>query len=160
MINKKNIFADEWLGSSHGEKFQRGHIALTDMSPQMGLGCGAFRVQPGKRAFPKHAHLANDEAIYVIAGSGMLTLGAEECRLREGDFVSLPRGADSPHVFVNDSDEDLIYLCISTMNAPDVVHYPDSGKLGVLESRESWGSESSVSGFYRTQKAGYYDGED
>jgi uncharacterized cupin superfamily protein len=72
----------------------------------------------------------------------------------------LPSGAEHAHVLINNSDEDIVYLCISTMNAPEVVHYPDSGKLGVMESARKWGGENSVSGFYKYQKAGYYDGEE
>jgi hypothetical protein len=45
------------------------------------------------------------------------------------------------------------------MNTPEVVQYPDSGKLGVMESARQWG-KSSISGFYRAEKAGYYDGEE
>ena len=159
MIKKKNVYSTEWRESSHGEKFQHGHIAMTDLRDGHELGCGAFRVDPGKRAFPKHAHLANDEAIYVVAGTGELTIGEESTQVVAGDFVLLPSGADKAHVLVNNSEEEIVYLCMSTMNAPEVVSYPDSGKLGVLESARQW-SESSISGFYRAQKAGYYDGEE
>ena len=160
MINKKSIHSSQWKTSSHGKKFQSDHLSLTDMRDGHDIGCGAFRVQPGKRAFPKHAHLANDEAIYMISGSGALTVGEETTQVKPGDFIMLPRGADYAHVLVNDGDEDLVYLCISTMNAPEVVHYPDSGKLGIMESARNWGGEKSISGFYKYQKAGYYDGED
>ena len=160
MIKKVNVFDGVWKESSHGEKFQREHMALTDMRDGHALGCGAFRVAPGKRAFPKHAHLGNDEAVFVIAGSGTLVIGSDEASVAAGDFVMLPRGANFAHVLINSGDEDLVYLCMSTMNAPEVVHYPDSGKLGVLEDSRSWQGENSVSGFYRTQKAGYYDGEE
>lgn len=159
MIKKTNVLNSAWKESSHGEKFQHGHIALTDMRDGHELGCGAFRVDPGKRAFPKHAHLANDEALYVIAGGGELTVGEETTQLEAGDFVILPAGAQYAHVLINNGEEELVYLCVSTMNAPEVVHYPDSGKLGVMESARKW-NESSVSGFYKYQKAGYYDGEE
>ena len=49
---------------------------------------------------------------------------------------------------------------MSTMNTPEVVHYPDSSKLGVMESVRKWGGENSISGFYKYQQAGYYDGEE
>jgi uncharacterized cupin superfamily protein len=160
MIKKTNIHSGEWKASEHGEKFQREHLALTDLNDGHGLGCGAFRVKPGKQAFPKHAHLANDEALYVVTGTGELTIGDESTNLTAGDFVLLARGGDGAHVLVNSGDEDLVYLCASTMNSPEVVHYPDSGKLGVLESSAGWGAQNSISGFYRYQKAGYYDGED
>ncbi|MGI9290361.1 MAG: cupin domain-containing protein [Gammaproteobacteria bacterium] len=159
-MRKKNVLNDEWRESSHGEKFQHGHIALTDLRDGHDLGCGAFRVKPGKRAFPKHAHLANDEAIYIVSGQGSLTVGDETAVVEAGDFILLPKGADNAHVLINDSNEDIVYLCMSTMNAPEVVHYPDSGKLGVLESARQWGGENSISGFYKFQQAGYYDGEE
>jgi uncharacterized cupin superfamily protein len=159
LIKKTNVFSSDWRESSHGEKFQHGHIALTDLRDGHELGCGAFRVDPGKRAFPKHAHLANDEAIYVVAGTGELTIGDETTQVVAGDFIILPSGVEHAHVLVNNSDEEIVYLCMSTMNAPEVVHYPDSGKLGVLESARQW-SDKSISGFYKAQKAGYYDGEE
>jgi uncharacterized cupin superfamily protein len=160
MIKKKNIFDSAWKASSHGEKFQHDHISLTDLRDGHEIGCGAFRVNPGKRAFPKHAHLANDEALFIVSGEGTLTVGEENTRVAAGDFVLLPSGAEHAHVLINDGDEDIVYLCISTMNAPEVVHYPDSGKLGVMESARKWGGENSISGFYKYQKAGYYDGEE
>jgi uncharacterized cupin superfamily protein len=160
MIKKKNIFNADWKASSHGEKFQHDHISLTDLRDGHELGCGAFRVNPGKRAFPKHAHLANDEALFIVSGTGALTVGEETVRVTAGDFILLPSGVEHAHILLNDSDADIVYLCVSTMNAPEVVHYPDSGKLGVMESARQWGGENSVSGFYKFQKAGYYDGED
>lgn len=160
MIKKKNIDSSDWKASSHGDKFQSDHLSLTDMRDGHDLGCGAFRVKPGKRAFPKHAHLANDEALYILSGSGELNMGEDTTQVEPGDFIVLPRGAIFAHVLINDSNEDLLYLCISTMNAPEIVHYPDSGKLGVMESSRSWGGKASISGFYKYQKAGYYDGED
>lgn len=159
-IKKKNIFAEKWQEASHGEKFQRGHITLTDMNADHDIGCGAFCVKPGKRAFPKHAHVANDEAIYVISGRGTLTVGAEDELLEAGDFVLLPKGEKFAHVLVNDGDEDLVYLCISTMNMPEVVHYPDSGKLGVLAAKNFWSGEPGISGFYMPNPVDYWDGED
>ncbi len=159
-MKKKNVLKEKWKESSHGEKFQHGHISLTDLRDGHDIGCGAFRVDPGKRAFPKHAHLANDEALYIVNGSGALTVGDETTAVEAGDFFLLPKGAAHAHVLVNDSDEEIVYLCMSTMNAPEVVHYPDSGKLGVMESARQWGGENSISGFYKYQKAGYYDGEE
>lgn len=156
-----NIHSAKWRESSHGDKFQRGHISLTDMNENHGLGCSAFRVEPGKRAFPKHAHLANDEALFIVSGSGALTIGDETAGVVAGDFIMLPKGEKHAHVLVNDGAEPLVYLCMSTMIMPEVVHYPDSGKLGVLGSKDFWAQgEAGVSGFYKPNAVGYWDGED
>ena len=161
MIRKANIHDDGWNESSHGDKFQRSHLSLTNVRDDNLLGCSAYRVKPGKRAFPKHGHLVNDEAVYIVSGTGNLTLGEESAALIAGDFVWLPRGSRHAHILINDGDEDLLYLCLSTNHMPDVVHYPDSGKLGVLESKNFWlEGESDISGFYHQQPADYWDGED
>ena len=160
-MKKTNIYQSKWTESSHGDKFQRGHIPLTDLNDNNLLGCGAFKVEPGKRAFPKHAHLANDEALFIVSGHGELTIGDESGAVEAGDFLMLPRGEKFAHVLVNDGDEPLVYLCLSTMIMPEVVHYPDSGKLGVLGSKDFWASgEAGVSGFYKPNAVGYWDGED
>jgi uncharacterized cupin superfamily protein len=162
MIHKYNVRDQDWSERSHGEHFQCGRIGLTHPENDSGLGCAVFKVASGKRAFPRHAHLANDEAIYVLSGVGVLSVGEQEVEMEEGDFVLIPRGAEYPHVFVNQGQEDLLYICISTMNMPDVVHYPDSEKLGVLADK-FWlkgGERSKVGGFYAKNPVGYWDGEE
>jgi len=161
MIKKSNINDAGWNESSHGEKFQRSHLSLTSMQDDTLMGCSAYKVKPGKRAFPKHGHLVNDEAIFVVSGTGNLTIGKESGAVGAGDYVWLPRGSKNAHILINDGDEDLLYLCMSTNQMPDVVHYPDSGKIGVLESKNFWAKgEVDISGFYRQQPADYWDGED
>jgi hypothetical protein len=51
---------------------------------------------------------------------------------------------------------------MSTMNTPDVVHYPDSDKLGVLEEKVPFGPKGpgKVGGIYARNQLGYWDGED
>jgi uncharacterized cupin superfamily protein len=91
-----------------------------------------------------------------------MSVGEQEVEMEEGDFVLIPRGAEYPHVFVNQGQEDLLYICISTMNMPDVVHYPDSEKLGVLADK-FWlkgGGRNKVGGFYAKKPVGYWDGEE
>jgi len=91
-----------------------------------------------------------------------LKMGDDETNLVEGDFVLLPRGSDYSHVLINDKQEVLLYLCMSTMNMTDVVFYPDSDKLGVLE-RKFWDGKTGagkVGGMYQRQIAGYWDGEE
>ena len=97
------------------------------------LGCQLHVVAPGKKAFPFHAHHANEEMIIVLAGSGTVRIGGARHPIREGDIVALPPGdASAAHQVLNTSDAELRYLCISTRHDPDVVEYPDSGKFAVM----------------------------
>ena len=50
--------------------------------------------------------------------------------LREGDVVCFRRGKDGFHQVINRTDEPIRVLMLSTMIAPDIVEYPDSGKVG------------------------------
>ena len=59
-----------------------------------------------------------------------------EYPLRPGDVVSCPAGQGSAHQITNDSDADLKYAAISTKLGPEVVHYPDSNKIGMMGDRD------------------------
>lgn len=95
------------------------------------LGFNVTVVPPGKKAFPYHAHRANEEMFFVLEGEGSVRIDGTTHRIRAGDFVSLPPGRASAHQIVNDSRAPLRYLAVSTMITPEVVEYPDSGKLAV-----------------------------
>ena len=68
----------------------------------------------------------------MLEGSGTLRIGGEEIRVSQGDYVALPARAQAAHQIVNDSGAVLRYLCFSTMVEPDVMIYPDSGKVGIF----------------------------
>jgi len=50
--------------------------------------------------------------------------------LREGDVVCFRRGKDGAHQVRNRTDSPIRVLMLSTLIAPDVVEYLDSGKVG------------------------------
>ncbi len=114
------------------------------------LGCSLYELPPGESAWPYHYHTANEEAIFVRSGSGTLRLDGETVALSAGDYVALPAGERGAHRVVNDSDEPLSYLAVSTMNDPDVTVYPDSEKFGVFVGAPPGGSgERDLEGYYR-----------
>ena len=61
-----------------GDKFHHIVRGLGSSTGNVELGCSHFRVAPGKYAFPKHSHLRNEEALYILEGLGTLTLGDDE----------------------------------------------------------------------------------
>ncbi len=77
-------------------------------------------------------------------------------------YVALPAREEAAHQVVNDSAMVLRHLCFSTMEAPDVMVYPDSGKVGIFGGAAPGGPEEerTFSKFLRTDaEVGYYDGE-
>jgi uncharacterized cupin superfamily protein len=96
------------------------------------LGCQLHVVQAGQKAFPRHAHHANEEMFFVVSGSGTYRFGAEAKPIRAGDIIAAPPGnAETAHQILNTSDTELRYLAFSTRLDPDVVEYPDSNKFAV-----------------------------
>ncbi len=126
------------------------------------LGCSLYELPAGERAWPYHYHTANEEAIYVLSGAGTLRLDGETTPLGAGDYVALPADERGAHRVVNDGDEPLRYLVVSTMDEPDVTVYPDSEKFGVYVGSPPGGREArSLEGYYRTEDdVGYWERED
>jgi len=127
-----NIRDGEWSEFGQGDRYESQRKGLTDNLRTSGIGCSMFRVAPGKSAFPKHAHLANDESVFVLRGTGTMIVGDNEFDVKEGDYIPLPKGEDGAHKLINTSAEDIEYLCFSTKIMPEVVTYPDSNKTGIF----------------------------
>ncbi|MCY4461449.1 MAG: cupin domain-containing protein [Albidovulum sp.] len=98
-----------------------------------GLGCNFVTVDPGKRAFPAHNHLGNDELFVILEGEGTYRFGNAEYKVAAGYCCAAPRGGpEKAHQLINTGTSPLKYLAISTKQDPDVIEYPDSGKFAAV----------------------------
>jgi uncharacterized cupin superfamily protein len=138
----------DWNEYDHGETaFRRKELSTAVGADE--LGCSLYELAPGKQSWPYHYHTANEEAIFVLDGEGTLRTADGEQSLRSGDFVTLPADEEGGHQIVNDGDEPLRYLMVSTMNEPDVTVYPEMEKFGVFVGAPPGGrDERSFHGFY------------
>ena len=66
----------------------------------------------------------------VLRGEPTLRTHEGEQHLREGDVVAFPRGKEGAHQIRNDTDAPIRVLMLSTLIAPDIVEYLDTGKVG------------------------------
>ena len=84
----------------------------------------------------------------------MLETTGESRVVATGDFILCPPGDGSEHRLKNLSEtEDLVYIDFDTTNSPDIVHYTNSGKTGVIIHNQS-------GTFFRDDSAvDYYEGE-
>ncbi len=151
-----NEAAVAWERTDDGEAvFRRKKLAAAAAERRDGedrdpaLGCSLYELPPGKRSWPYHYHTGNAEAFYVLSGTGRLRANDADHPLEPGDYVACPVGPDGAHRVVNDGDDPLRYLAISTMREPDVTVYPDSGKIGVFAGSAPGGEgDRDVSGYY------------
>ena len=61
------------------------------------LGGTLTELPPGAISYPFHYHCANEEAIYIISGTGTARIGEARVAVRAGDWIALPVGPDHAH---------------------------------------------------------------
>jgi Uncharacterized conserved protein, contains double-stranded beta-helix domain len=160
ILNLDEVPLEPWR---HGEHFQARLGAIGRRIGARKLGYRLVVLPPGKAAWPFHAHYVNEEMFLVLEGRGRLRLGDETYPLRAGDIIAVPPGPGTPHQIFNDSDADLKYLCVSTMEEPDIVEMPDSGKIGILAGSPPGGNKAQRTlTLYlpKTSAVDYWEGED
>lgn len=91
------------------------------------LGINIFEIAPGDKSTEFHVHACEDEAVYVLSGSGTARTGEDTHALGAGDFIGYPKGGPA-HEILNTGDEPLLLLVIGQRLSEDVVDYPEQGK--------------------------------
>ena len=149
---------------SHGERFEAGTAPIAAPLGAKRLGARYVEVPPGKRAWPCHCHHANDELFVILGGRGVLRHGERRYAVSSGDVVVCPAGgAQTAHQLIAEGDEPLRYLAVSSMHEPDILEYPDSGKVALFAGAAPGGDkaarrlELSVS---RKDAVDYWEGEE
>jgi len=126
IVNCADVSAMEMSKGKHRVKMRR----LGARAGGQMLGATHTEVAPHSVSFPFHYHCATEEAIYVLSGSGLVRIGDAKVRIGPGDWIALPPGPEHPHQMINDTDEPLVYVCVSALaQKVDVVGYPDSKKV-------------------------------
>jgi uncharacterized cupin superfamily protein len=122
------------------------------------LGATLTELPPGAISYPFHYHCAKEEAIYVLSGHGTARIGEARVPVRTGDWLAFPVGPEHAHQMINDGDEPLVYLCLSTGQMCEVVGYPDSNKVGFAAGtsfQQTWLRQLVRAG----ETLDYWDGE-
>jgi uncharacterized cupin superfamily protein len=116
------------------DKYPGRHVA--PVGAQAGaqeLAANVYELDPGAVGSPLHIHHANEELLFVLAGTLSLRGPDGTQLLSAGAVVAFHPGQAGAHSLVNCSDAPVRYLAVSTTNRPDVVEYLDTAaKLVVL----------------------------
>jgi len=125
-----NLYGDEWDRTEDrpGWRSKDGWVGAR-LGAEL-LGGSLYELEPGNRLWPYHLHHANEEWLVVVRGEATLRTPEGEQQLVEGDVVVFPRGNDGAHQVSNGTDTAIRVLMLSSMVKPEIVEYPDSGKVG------------------------------
>jgi uncharacterized cupin superfamily protein len=107
-------------------------------SPAGSLGATLWEFQPGGSQFVYHFHHGSEELLVVLSGEPTVRLHSGDRRLRSGDVVPFPPGAEGGHQIRNESQAVARVLIVSSSSLPEVAEYPDTGKIGILIHGHGW----------------------
>ena len=124
-----NVHHPEWDAETDRPPYRWQRSLVGRRAGAEKLGASLFDVPPGGATFPFHAHHANEELLVVLQGSPTLRTLDGERTLAEGEVVAFPAGRDGAQALENRSDATVRILIVSTMVAPDINEFPDSGTL-------------------------------
>jgi uncharacterized cupin superfamily protein len=124
-----NVFEPHWDEEQDRPPFSWRRARLGRQAGSDRLGASLFELPPGSSSFPLHIHYANEELLVVVSGQPVLRTLDGERQLEEGDLVAFPVGRTGAHRIDNRGEQPARVLIVSTMLAPEINEYPDSGKV-------------------------------
>jgi uncharacterized cupin superfamily protein len=119
---KSQTFSHPWNPKSEITGYQLGKATGLERT-----GVNLARIPPGKESFVYHAHLLEEEWIYILAGRGMARIDGVEYEVGAGDFMAFPTTGVAHHLR-NPFEAELVYLMGGENREVDVADFPDLGK--------------------------------
>jgi uncharacterized cupin superfamily protein len=128
-----NVYEPDWDVERDEPPYRWRRARIGRQTGARQLGASLFEVPPGATTFPLHIHHANEEMLVVVAGRPTLETLSETRQLVAGEVVACPAGRDGAHRLTNDTDEPVRVLIVSTMHAPDINEFPETGEFWVRD---------------------------
>ena len=139
LVTAEDIAAMEGLAKTHFQNpnAQRINKSLGDLTGLTGLGIHVIEVEPGFETTEYHVHYIEDEAVYILEGSGEAEIGDDRVAIKAGDFLGYRKGGLA-HTIHNTGDTTLRCLVIGQRLDSDVADYPRKGQRIYRNSDLSW----------------------
>ena len=146
-----------WTEEGPGKGTQFGgrskHLTFAAAGAEYHVGVLIESPAPGRRLWPLHYHMLEEEHVLILEGQATLLLGGERYAMNAGDYVCFPAGQKTGHSLLNSGSGPCSYLLIGERNPDDLCVYPDSNKMAVNALR----TERVV--FDMSAIRNYWDGE-
>ena len=150
-----NLFVEQDWDDENGRDGYRHRV--TAIGKRLGaslLGGSLYELPPGEKTWPYHYEIGAEEWLIAVAGRPTLRGPDGERELEPGDVAVFPEGPAGAHLVVNRTDEPCRVLLLSSKSPLAIVHYPDSGKVGL------WTQSDGYQAILPTEpKLDYWEGE-
>lgn len=111
---------------------------LGDVFGLSNFGVNLLALAPGAVSALRHAHLRQDEFVYVLAGAPTLVTDAGETLLGPGMCAGFRAGSGDAHMLVNRGERECLCLVVGDRTAGDQASYPDDDIAALLGEDGKW----------------------
>jgi uncharacterized cupin superfamily protein len=150
---------DAWSESAERAGFAGVRGRRLQRPPGATLSAAVWELEPGGVQAPYHFHHGGEELLIVLRGTPTLRSAEGERELKEGEVVHFPRGPAGGHQLRNRSDGVVRYVLAAALPTPEIIEYPDSGKIASMARTET----SAGGPLFTVNRLGdavdYFDGE-
>jgi uncharacterized cupin superfamily protein len=115
-LNPNSLFRAAALSRLAG--MSRAHVSLV-------------KLPPDKDSFAYHAHMLEEEWIYILSGRAIAEIDGASQEVGAGDFMGFATPS-VPHLLRNVYEEECVYLMGGEDRPIDVLTYPNDGKRYLL----------------------------
>lgn len=134
MLRMANVYEPIWDAERDAPPYVWKRSRIGRQTGARRLGASLFELPPGAASFPLHIHYANEEMIVVLAGRPTLHgLDGAQRALETGEVVACPAGREGAHRLTNETEDPVRVLIVSTMHAPDINEFPETGEFWVRD---------------------------
>jgi uncharacterized cupin superfamily protein len=96
------------------------------------FGVNLTTLKPGAMSALRHAHMRQDEFVYILEGTPVLVTEEGETELAPGICAGFRFGTGNAHHLINRSGGDVVYLEVGDRSAGDAAYYPDDDLVAVV----------------------------
>ena len=158
-----NVWAVEWPDEPQPEAEQAGYGGVRGRRlarpPGALLAAAVWELDPGATQSPYHFHHGGEELLIVLRGRPTLRSPEGVRELSEGEAVHFPRGPEGAHQLSNATNEPVRYVMASALPTPEIVEYPDSGKIASMARTETTAGGPLFTINRLADAVEYFDGE-
>ena len=131
---KLSIYPEPYASRMKGREKR----VLGDLFGLSNFGVNLTKLAPGACSSLRHAHIKQDEFVYILSGHPILITDAGETALAPGMCAGFKAGTGNAHQLVNLGDTDVVYLEVGDRSAGDNASYPDDDLQAVLGMDGKW----------------------
>jgi len=139
-----NLTEDSFFYPNSEEKFVN-TVYLSRYFKMKNIVINLVRLPIGRRSSWPHAHSVEEEFVFILEGSPIVSLAGKDYQAVPFTGVDFKAGSGVAHTLINRSDEFIYYLCLGECEPiDDKIFYPDHHARNVEVRREGWLWEEMV----------------